>query len=578
MIQKIDVYTFLIFSVYLLICSSLSFGEIRRDLFIVEGDTGRGSGFSLNYNGGFYLCTNQHVVVGQNQIKVENTMGEQIALSDEVLFPTDERDLILIKLLNHKTGFKVTQSINFGEEVTSYGNSAGQRVVTQKIGRILGIGNTEVEYDNPTVSGDSGSAVINTNNQVVAVHTHALKDQQMNDWIEDRPEMHTRRFGTRIDNASWRKTNLEQVFRISKIYNQVFELYRKWNNEFKIYSKWHDSVMPLIFKVRAMIQDGQFAEGYSIKGKEIILQDLEIDSEIYQDDFINHLKPIIHKLPSFTDNWKANYELIKFIKQYNNNLWIGEPSDYFREYEIAFHSNMKNEINLLTDRLQKLPKSWFMQKISVELKMLSSFIDRIFNPPLEKPNFTDRKILFTDNDTTRFLWQVKPKEITFFTANKKKNNNNLSIVGYSKLLEYINECRNFRPEASFKPRTKETQHKLSLISITFEFDRKNLVFSKNVEYNRVWELKRFQPKLDKVLDGAIKSGDFSFLRGFQGRAKGLAQYKTLEGINKRLEPLFDDLCENIYDSVNFTDKLRYIINLSSQYHSDEELGFYNSLK
>ena len=236
--QKTDVFKFLIFLVYLLISTSLSFGEIRRDLFIIKGNTAVGSGFSVNYNGGFYLCTNQHVVVGQTQIEVENTMGEQIALSDEVLFPNDERDLILIKLLNHKTGFNVTQSINFGEEVTSYGNSGGESVITQKIGKVLGIGNTEVEYDNPTVSGDSGSAVLNTSNQVVAVVTKGLKDQQMNAWLEDRPEMHTRRFGTRIDNAKWRKTNLEQLLRISKIYNHIFELDKKWQQEYKTYKDW----------------------------------------------------------------------------------------------------------------------------------------------------------------------------------------------------------------------------------------------------------------------------------------------------------------------------------------------------
>lgn len=571
--QKTYVFKFLIFLVCLSISSTFSFGEIRRDLFIIKGDTAVGSGFSVNYKGGFYLCTNQHVVVGQNLIEVENTMGEQIALSDEVLFPTDERDLILIKLLNHKTGFNVTQSINFGEEVTSYGNSGGESVITQKIGKVLGIGNTELEYDNPTVSGDSGSAVLNTNNQVVSVVTKGLKDQQMNAWLEDRPEMHTRRFGTRVDNARWRKTNLDQLFRISKIYNYVFELYRKWNNESKIYSKWHDSVMPLIFKERAWKQNGQFVEGYSIKGKEIILQDLEIDSEIYKDDFLNHLKPIIHKLPSFTDNWKANYELIKFIKQYNNNLWIGEPSDYFREYEIAFHSNMKNEINLLTDRLQMLPKSWFMQKISVELKMLSSFIDRIYNPPLEKPNFTDRKILFTDNYTTRFAWQLRPDEITFFISNKL-NRSDFQILESSNLINFISECRNFSSTYG----GKEIDRKKSMRNVIYKYDRRNLHHVENSKFAKTWSVKNYQPKFEEALNISAKNGNFAFLTNFRGSALGYAHYKTLEGINERLPPLFDELCENIYDSGIFTEKLGYIINLSSKYHSDEELGFYNSLK
>ena len=51
-------------TVFLVFSSFLLSTENQSRFFIINGDKGSGSGFTVNLEGKIYLCTNLHVVVG----------------------------------------------------------------------------------------------------------------------------------------------------------------------------------------------------------------------------------------------------------------------------------------------------------------------------------------------------------------------------------------------------------------------------------------------------------------------------------------------------------------------------------
>ena len=123
--------------------------EIQRNIFIIEGEKGSGTGFALEVDGQSFICTNQHVLAGQLSFKIQTLKGEVLELGKHVYFPHDNRDLILLETKEKINGFKSSSKISFDEEVYSYGNSAGENVITQKTGKITGIGEKKSNMTTP---------------------------------------------------------------------------------------------------------------------------------------------------------------------------------------------------------------------------------------------------------------------------------------------------------------------------------------------------------------------------------------------------------------------------------------------
>lgn len=181
------------------------FAKAKDKLVLITGKRSAGSGFVLSMEEGKkYLVTNKHVVKGEEAVLATTLNGKILKLGD---FSVAANDVDLVRFLLPAETPSLNgaeETPNIGESVFVYGNSDGQGVATDLSGKIVGVGPKLLEVDVPFVHGNSGSAVLNGEGNVVGVATFATYDANPEDWMKQGSRFaNVRRFAIRIIDVSW---------------------------------------------------------------------------------------------------------------------------------------------------------------------------------------------------------------------------------------------------------------------------------------------------------------------------------------------------------------------------------------
>lgn len=220
-----------------------SFSDVADNLVIIECTTSMGkmvgSGFIAEMDGNIYIFTNQHVIMGADSIEFKTVTGKKLQpLSVEL---SRERDLTRLPLAEWEEPLTIAKEIkDEGEEpVAVFGNSDGSGVATKLYGELLSIGPELVEVSADFISGNSGSAILNKEKQVIGIASF-VKYPDADKMKEDTKfEGSVRRFGFRLDGVEWVTVNWRQYNeKYGKPYlaavgmsEAVFEIITGWGND-----------------------------------------------------------------------------------------------------------------------------------------------------------------------------------------------------------------------------------------------------------------------------------------------------------------------------------------------------------
>ncbi len=208
--------------------TGFSFKDYSRNMVLVEGDEGVGTGFIGRMLDKPYLFTNTHVISGNKTIKARTLDGRELKLGG--LSVAETYDVSVFQQMTiTEGGLEIIKNadseVSIGDDVVVLGNSLGGGVVTQIPGKVTGLGPELVEVDAKFVSGNSGSPVIHVKTgKVIGIATFVTirkmetvgKDSKFNN-VE-------RHFAYRLDNVpTWRNTTWAAFQRESAVVTSIEE-------------------------------------------------------------------------------------------------------------------------------------------------------------------------------------------------------------------------------------------------------------------------------------------------------------------------------------------------------------------
>jgi len=181
-----------------------SFNNVRDKLVVIKHEQGSGSGFIATMDGKTYLFTNQHVILGAEKISFTTVSGEKIRPRKVELAAT--RDIARL-LLNTDSGFIIADQIEMDIPIGVFGNSEGAGVATELYGMITGVGGELVEVSADFVPSNSGSPVLNLDQEVVGIASYATYSRKNRATEGTQFENKTRRFCYRLTDVQWKSVN-----------------------------------------------------------------------------------------------------------------------------------------------------------------------------------------------------------------------------------------------------------------------------------------------------------------------------------------------------------------------------------
>lgn len=233
--------------------------EQLRAVFVVSGDNSSGTAFLTEFKGGKYVLTNQHVLDGQSEVTMTNSLGEKLRGS-KFIAATD-LDLVMIGVSKLPEGLeslplaeKVAELVEIGDEVLVPGNSKGGGVITVTPGKVVAVGPKRIEIDAPVFQGNSGGPIIHVGSgKVIAVLTEA-EIVHVDEFTElsiknkkSQIKRSIRYFGHRVDSVEkWELMNWEEfnetsslLARGSRELEAIFKFMANDSNQWKDFSELH---------------------------------------------------------------------------------------------------------------------------------------------------------------------------------------------------------------------------------------------------------------------------------------------------------------------------------------------------
>ncbi|MDQ8206095.1 serine protease [Coraliomargarita sp. SDUM461003] len=198
---------------------------------IIQTEKSTGTGFFAHDAGNTYLYTNQHVIADIENVKAIDSRGKHIELG--VFQISNSKDIARFEV-SRRPALVITDRADPHAEVTVLGNSEGAGVITSGLGRIQGIGPSEIEVDCDFVPGNSGGPVIDSENSVIGVATYISAGDDAPDWVtKDTRYAKARRFTIRPSRIEdWREISREAYARqvhdleyAIDLFNQVYWTY-----------------------------------------------------------------------------------------------------------------------------------------------------------------------------------------------------------------------------------------------------------------------------------------------------------------------------------------------------------------
>ncbi len=172
--------------------------EYRDGLVFVEGKTGQGSGFIVDYKGQKFLFTNAHVMAGVRAPQFKLLDRSVLRVGGAVAAVA--HDIVALGVLDGGRAIPCVESlekeVSIGDPVVVLGNAEGAGVVNLLQGSLIGVGPNLVEVDAPFVPGNSGSPIIHVRSgKVIGIATYMTIRRSAGS------EERVRRFGYRLDSV-----------------------------------------------------------------------------------------------------------------------------------------------------------------------------------------------------------------------------------------------------------------------------------------------------------------------------------------------------------------------------------------
>ncbi len=148
-------------------------------LVLVEGDAGKGSGFTAKIGDKFYIITNLHVLSGQGNFTLTGMMDGTKYPTTGALFASEDADIAFLSIPPPAAYLEILDGVadntKINDAVTIPGNAAGAGVATQVNGRLLALGPKLLEVNAQFVAGNSGSPIIHRpTGKVIGVATYTV--------------------------------------------------------------------------------------------------------------------------------------------------------------------------------------------------------------------------------------------------------------------------------------------------------------------------------------------------------------------------------------------------------------------
>ncbi|MEY2485483.1 MAG: serine protease Do [Verrucomicrobiota bacterium] len=183
--------------------------------YAVRTDKGQGSAFLVRMDGNSYLITNYHVLSASLNAEFIRSDGTRLNLqSSSAIEVAADRDLVRIGVPTN-ADLVPADAPALNQEIDVYGNPGGQEVITNESGKLLGIGQTEIEVSAKFIPGNSGGPIVQAETgKVLGVATYLKRHSDMAAWITNKTRFEqARRFGVRLDpSIKWSQTSWSSFF------------------------------------------------------------------------------------------------------------------------------------------------------------------------------------------------------------------------------------------------------------------------------------------------------------------------------------------------------------------------------
>ncbi len=133
-------------------------------IVLIEGEEGVGTGFIAKIRGVDFVVTNQHVIGGNEKLRITTVKGVSIPVGG--IFGAVGRDIAILRIEGENKVPPLTlaadplKTAKLGDKVVVVGNRRGGGVATQLSGAVRGIGPDRLEVDAPFQPGNSGSPIV----------------------------------------------------------------------------------------------------------------------------------------------------------------------------------------------------------------------------------------------------------------------------------------------------------------------------------------------------------------------------------------------------------------------------------
>ncbi len=195
-----------------------------------------GNGFIAVMDGKTYLFTNQQTLLGAETISFKTATGK--ILRPRRVELSTSRDIARLLLADGTEGFGVTADIPMDSAIGVFGNNDPDEGEVELYGKITGVGADIVEVSADFVSENSGSPVLNLDQEVIGIASYVRVSGEHGMKTGTKFENKTRHFCYRLANTRWKSVNWKKYnSKCGKFYHQnkmftdgIIEVFINWGD------------------------------------------------------------------------------------------------------------------------------------------------------------------------------------------------------------------------------------------------------------------------------------------------------------------------------------------------------------